>query len=98
MIHLDPVVMLEEQPAIATASVLRFEQLRQFWTRVRMSSLSSTPVHPVPIIGTAVTLDLDMPGDGHLTMEVEVHRGRVEGRGGKRQTVVQSMPVPLVDP
>jgi hypothetical protein len=76
-------VARSKQSAIATASVLRFEQLRQFWTRVRMPSLSSTPVHPVPIIGTAVALDLDMPGDGHLTVEVEVYRGRVEGH--KRQ-------------
>ena len=27
MIYFDPVVMLEEQPAVATAPVLRFEQL-----------------------------------------------------------------------
>ena len=73
MVHFDPVVMLEEQPAIATASVLRFEQLRQSRTGGWMPSLSSAPVHPIAIIGTPVASDLDMPCDGHLTVEVEGH-------------------------
>ena len=56
MIHLNPVVMLEEQPTVATAPVLLFEQPGQSWTDARMPSLSRAPVHPIAIIGTAVAL------------------------------------------
>ena len=48
MIHLKPVVMLEEQPAVATPASLCFEQLGQSWIGIRMPSLSCTPVHPIP--------------------------------------------------
>src|SRR6266571_4738717 len=50
MVHLNPVVMLEEQPTTATASVLLFEQPGQSCTDVGVSALSRAPVYPVPII------------------------------------------------
>src|SRR4029453_16974572 len=87
VIDLDPVVVLEEQPAISTAPVLLFEQLRQSRTGARVPSLSGTPVHPLALIGTAVACDLDMPRDGHLTMGVEAHGIGGCGRGGKDQAV-----------
>ena len=72
MVHLNPVVMLEEQPTTATASVLLFEQPGQSCTDVGVSALSRAPVDPVPIIGTAVALDLHMPGNGHLAVGQQV--------------------------
>jgi hypothetical protein len=49
MIHLNPVAMVEEQAAGATAPVLRFEQRGQSWIGVGMPSLSDTPVHPIAV-------------------------------------------------
>src|SRR2546430_4975356 len=60
VIHLDPVVMLEEQSTVPTVTVLRFEQLGESRTGVWMPSLSATPVHPIPIIRAAVACDLDI--------------------------------------
>src|SRR5262249_23026678 len=77
VVDLDPVVMVEEQPTIATAPVLLFQQFGQSQTGIRVSSLSRAPVHPVTIIGTAVALDLDMPGYGHLAVGQEVPGVRV---------------------
>ena len=72
MVHLDPVVMLEEQSTVATSASLRFEQPGQSCTDTGMSSLSRAPVHPVPIIGTAVALDVHMPGNRHLAVSPKV--------------------------
>src|SRR5712691_2873402 len=94
MIHLDPVVMLEEQPTMATASMLLFQQPGQSCTDVGVSALSRAPVYPVPIIGTAVALDLHMPGNGHLAVGQQVPGIGVGGRGGKGQTGASPMPVP----
>ena len=98
MIHLNPVVMLEEQAAIATAPVLRFQQLGQFRTGVRMPSLSSTPVHPIPIVRAAVPSDLDMPRDRRPTMGQQMHGVGLSGRGGKGPPVVQWRPIPFPHP
>src|SRR5919197_2942906 len=94
MVHLNPAVMLEEQPTIATASVLLFEQPSQSCTDVGFSALSCAPVHPVPIIGTAVALDLHMPGNRHLAVGQQVPGIGVGGRGGKGETGAYAMPVP----
>src|ERR687895_895845 len=61
VIDLDLVLRLEEQPTIATAPTLVFQQLRQAWADVRVPSLARAPVHPIAIIGTAIALDLHMP-------------------------------------
>ena len=98
MIHLDPVVILEEQPAGATAPVLRFQQLGQSWAGVWMPSLSNTPVHPITIIGAAVALNLDMPSNRHLTMRVKIDGVRACGRSGKGPTAADPMPIPLDGP
>ena len=94
MVHLNPVVMLEEQSTTATASVLLFEQPGQSCTDVGVSALSRAPVDPVPIIGTAVALDLHMPGNGHLAVGQQVPGIGVGGRGGKGETGAYAMPVP----
>ena len=93
MIHLDPVVMLEEQPAGATTPLLLFQQPGQSWIGVGMPSLPRTPVHPIAIVRTAVPLGLDMPRDGHLTMEVERHGVRAGRRSGKGLTSTKPTPV-----
>src|SRR2546428_231751 len=98
MVHLNPVVMLEEQPTATTASVLLFEQPGQSCTDVGVSALSRAPVYPVPIIGTAVALDLDMPGDGHLAVGQQVRGIGVGGRGGTGETGAYAMPVPPNSP
>ena len=98
VIHLNPVVMLEEQPAQATAPVLRLEQLGQSRTGVRVPSLSCTPVHPIPIIRAAVTSHFNVSRDRYRTMRQQVHGVRIGGGGGKGQPVVHSMPVPLLHP
>jgi hypothetical protein len=94
MVHLDPVVMLEEPSTIATSAALLFEQPGQSCTDTGVSALSRAPVDPVPIIGTAVALNLHMPGRGHLAVSPQVPGMRVGGRGGKGQTGVYPMPVP----
>ena len=68
IVHLNPVVLLEAQPTTATASVLLCEHPGPSCTDVGVSALSRAPVDPVPIRGTAVPLDLYMPGDGHLAV------------------------------
>src|SRR5262245_3857701 len=42
VVHLDPVVMLEEQPTVATTPLLGFEQPGQSWIGVGMPSLPRT--------------------------------------------------------
>src|SRR4029450_1172286 len=69
MIDFNPIVVVKEQPTVGTAPTLRFEQRRQSRTDPWVPSLSRAPIDPVPIIGTAVASDFDMPGDGDLTME-----------------------------
>jgi hypothetical protein len=51
MVHLDPVVMVEEQSTIATAAALRFEHPGQSGIDPGVSALSRAPVDPVPIMG-----------------------------------------------
>jgi hypothetical protein len=94
MVHLKPVVMWEEQPTATTASVLLFEQPGQSCPDIGVSALSRAPVDPVPIIGTAVALDLHMPGHGHLAVGQQGHGIGVGGRGGKGETGAYAMPVP----
>src|SRR5919198_4676864 len=96
--HLTPVVMLEAHPAVATAPVLHFEPLGESRTGVRMPSLSRTPIHPIAVIGAAVSSDLDVPRDRHPTMGQEVHGGRISGRSGEGHPVILVMPVPFPHP
>jgi hypothetical protein len=98
MIHLDPVVMLEEQPAVATTPLLLFQQPGQSWIGVGMPSLPHTPVHPIAIVRTAVSLDLNMPRDCHLTVEVARPGVRAGRRSGKDLTSAKPTPVPWDDP
>ena len=86
VIDLDPVVRLEEQPTIATPPLLRFEQFGKSGPDMWVASLARTPVHPVTIRGTAVALDLDVPGEGHLTVCEEVRGVEIGWGRGKGQT------------
>ena len=72
MIDFNPIVVVKEQPTGGTAPTLLFEQRRQSRTDPWVPSLSRAPIDPVPIIGTAVAPDFDMPGDEDLTVGVEV--------------------------
>src|SRR5262249_57230957 len=92
VIDLDPVVMLEEQPTRATASLLCFEQFGESGTDLRVSSPSRAPVPPVPIIGTAVAFDLDMPGKGHLAVCQEMRGIQIGGGGRKGEAGAQPVP------
>jgi hypothetical protein len=68
IVHLDPVVMLEEQTTIATSTALRFAQAGQSCTDLGVSALSRAPVHPIPIVRAAVPWDLHMPSHRHLAV------------------------------
>ena len=72
MIDFSPILIVEEQPTVGTAPTLLFEQRRQSRTDPWVPSLSRAPIDPIAIIGTAVAPDFDMPGDGDLTMGMEV--------------------------
>ena len=98
VIHLNPVVMLEEQPTVATPASLCFEQLGQSGLGIRMPSLSCTPVHPIPVVRAPVPSDLHVPRNRHLAMGHKVHSIGISGRGGKGHPGVQLMPVPLPHP
>ena len=87
VIDLDLVIQLKEQPTVATAPTLGFQQLRQAWTDVRVPSLSRAPVHPIAIIGTAMALDLHMPRNRYLIMGMEVDGVWSSGWGGEGPTV-----------
>ena len=77
MVHLDAVIMLEEQPTVTTSASLLFEQPRQFGTDHGMPSLSGAPVHPIAVIGTAIALDVDMPRNCHFAVSPKARRFRV---------------------
>ena len=99
VINLNAVVMVEAQATRRTASLLPFEQLGQSWTDARMPSASCTPIHPIPVVGTAVAPDFDVPRNGHLTMRAESHRvrvrrGRSEGETGLPLRCGNSVPTP----
>ena len=83
MVHLDAVVMLEEQATVTTPAPLRFEQPRQFGAGRWMPSLSCAPVHPIAIVRTAIALDFDMPRSRHFAVSPKTRRFRVGRRGGK---------------
>src|SRR5262249_46022210 len=98
MINLNPILTVEEQPTGGTAPPLLFEQRRQSRTDPGVPSLSRAPIDPIAIIGTAVAPDFDMPGDGDLTMGMEVPGLRGGRRCGKSQAGGQPMPVALYHP
>jgi len=77
MVHLDSVVMLEEQAPVTTPAPLLFEQPRRFGTDRWMPSLSGAPVHPIAVIGTSIALDFDMPCNRHLAVSPKARRLRV---------------------
>ena len=86
VIDLDPVIRLEEPPPIETTPLLCFEQFGESGPDMWVASLARNPVHPVTIIGTAVALDLDVPGEGHLTVCEEVRGVEIGWGRGKGQT------------
>ena len=90
MIDFNPIVVVKEQPTGGTAPTLLFEQCRQSRTDPWVPSLSRAPIDPVPIIGTAVAPDFDMPGDGDLTAQVEVPGMRSEWPTWQRKRRVPS--------
>jgi hypothetical protein len=98
VIDLDLIIRLKEQPTVATAPALGFQQLRQAWTDVRVPSLARAPVQPIAIIGTAIALDLHMPRNRYLTMGMEVDGVRPSRWGGEGTTSVEPMPVPFDHP
>jgi hypothetical protein len=72
MINFNPIIIVEEQPTVGTAPPLLLEQHGQSRTDPWVPSLSRAPIDPIAIIGTAVAPDFDMPGNGDLTVDVEV--------------------------
>src|SRR4029450_1671503 len=98
VIHLQSVLLLEEQPTIGAAPALPLQQLGQSGIDGGVTPTPATPIHPVAIIGTAMAGDLDVPCDPHLAMRVEVHGVRIGGRCGEGQTCVPPAPVPLHGP
>ena len=98
MIDFNPIIIVEEQPTGGTAPTLLLEQHCQSRTDPWVPSLSRAPIDPIAIIGTAGAPDFDMPGDGDLTIRVEVPGMRSSGRRGKGQAGAQPVPVALYHP
>ena len=98
MITFHAILSVEEQPPVGTAPPLLFEQRRQSRTDPGVPSLSCAPIDPIAIIGTAVVPDFAMPGDGDLTMGLEVPGMRNGRRCGKGQAGAQPVPVALDHP
>jgi hypothetical protein len=96
--HRAAVVLVDEQPAVSTATLWRLEPLGPSWLDTRGAAVATTPVHPLAIIRTAAAVDVAMPGNRPCTVSVKRTGGRLRGRGGKDQTAVQSAPRPLQDP
>ena len=98
MVDLDAVLMVEEHPTVTTASTLLFEQPGESRADTGMPSLSATPVQPIAVVRTAIALDLYMPGNGYLTMRVELDGIRPGGWGGEDAPSIAPVPVPLDGP
>src|SRR5215468_11598201 len=98
MVNFNPILIVEEQPTGGTAPPLLFKQRRQSRTDPGVPSLSRAPIDPIAIIGTAGAPDFDMPGDGDLTMGMEVPGMRSGRRCGKGQAGAQPVPVALYHP
>src|SRR5215471_19766754 len=98
MINFNPIRRGEEQPTGGTVSPLLLEQQGQSRTAPWMPSLSRAPIDPIAIIGTAGAPDFDMPGDGDLTMGMEVPGMRSGRRCSKGQAGAQPVPVALDHP
>ena len=98
MIDFNPIIVVKEQPTVGTAPTLLFEQHSQSRTAPWVPSLSRAPIDPIPIIGTAVAPDFAMPGDGDLTMGLEVPGMRSSRRCGKGEAGAQPMPISLYHP
>src|SRR5437870_9684372 len=98
MIDFNPILRVEEQPTVGTAPPLLLEQHGQSRTDPWVPSLSRAPIDPIAIIGTAGAPDFDMPGDGDLTMGMEVPGMRSSRRRGKGQAGAQPVPVALYHP
>jgi len=98
MIDFNPIVVVKEQPTVGTAPTLLFEQHRQSRTDPWVPSLSRAPRDPIPIIGTAIAPDFDMPGDGDLTMGLEVPGMRSSRRRGKGEAGAPPVPISLYHP
>src|SRR5207237_5349329 len=98
MIDFNPIIVVQEQPTGGTAPTLLFEQRRQSRTAPWVPSLSRAPLDPIPSIGTAGAPDFAMPGDGDLTMGLEVPGMRSSRRCGKGEAGAQPVPQTLYHP
>src|SRR5262245_37744594 len=98
MINCNPILSVDEQPTGGTAPPLLLEQHGQSRTAPWGPSLSRAPIDPIAIIGTAGAPDFDMPGDGDLTMRVEVPGMRSGRRCGTGQAGAQPVPIALYHP
>ena len=98
VIHLQVVLLLEEQSTIGTAPALPLQQLGQSGIDCGVVPTPATPIHPIAIVGATMAGDLDVPCNLHLAMRVEVCGVRIGGWCGEGQTRVQPAPVPLYGP
>ena len=98
MINLHLVIMLEVQSTVAAPTLLSFEQASDSGFHRRVMAPSAAPIHPIPVVRTPITGDLDMRHAGDLTMVGEPSLAIWRLRRGERVPGIPSSPVPIVNP
>src|SRR5215207_2811987 len=98
VVDLQGVIMLDVQPTVGTAPALLFQQGRQSSTDRWVSSMSSTPIHPIAIVRTPITSDFCMSPNRDLAMRCEHRLALTSCWGRKNPTRVVMGPVAMEDP
>ena len=70
MIDFHPITLREEQATLWALSVLSFQESGDAWRDFRMLPETCTPIHPIPIIGTARAMDLHVQSNRRLSVSV----------------------------
>jgi hypothetical protein len=97
-VHLQRVVLWEEQPTVGTAPTLPCEPGGPAGTDCRVASPSGAPRDPIPSVGTPMACDRGVPQTGALTRRGESDLALRGGRWGEPPAGVPSRPVPVIHP
>jgi hypothetical protein len=98
VIHLQRVLVLEEQSTIRTAPALPLQQRSQAGTDCGVPSSACAPLDPIAIIRPPMARDLGVPQTGDLAMGGESRLGLTGRRGGTYSARVPARPIPVLYP